>query len=252
MRNIELILKDIDDLYTRENFFRLKGFINSQVLFEGDFKLFDVDVPQAEAKFRVKHGLTFTPADIIPLAFEGNGNYYFRYQEFDRENIYLTTVGPTRLRFLAGKLKDPVIGSNRDARNEAYPFVAPGDVIAPASPGFVFAAVNQKSDLFWLTSEGIPSNVVGVPVLFANASVVSISVGTETESSYTIGVYQHQGNEVGLTQIGTLTVSGGGSKRFDVDFPVQYTSTNIQLACRIISGDTTNLKVSLVVKGAGA
>jgi hypothetical protein len=249
MRNVELILKDIKDLHIRENFFRVKEFLNGQVLFEGDFKLFDVTVPQAEAVFTVKHGLTFIPQDIIPLHFEGDGNYYFRYQEFDKQNIYLTTVGPTRVRFLAGKLRDR---ASAEIRQNKLPFIAPGDVIAPASPGFVYAAVNQKSDLFWLTSEGIPSNVVGVPVLFANARVVNLSVGTENETNYTLGLYQHGGNESSLRQIGEVEVEGGGSKRFDVDFPVEYISENLQLACRLIRGNTTNLKVSLVVKGERA
>jgi len=248
---LDLILKDVKDPYIQENFFRLRKFIDEQVIFDGDFKLFDISIPQAEPGLAIPHGLTFIPADIIPLGFQGNGNFYFRYQEFDRENMYVTTVGPTRIRFLAGKLKDPVRAALNDLTVDPYPFVAPGDVIAPASPGFVFSAVNAKSDLFWLTSEGIPSNVVGVPILFANARVIQVAVGTQSETNYTIGIYQHEGKEVGLTQIGTFEITGGGFKRFDVDFPT-IPSTNAQLACRIISGDTTDLKVSLVVKGAGA
>lgn len=103
---LDLILKDISDPYIRENFFRLTKFLDSQVLFEGNFELFDISIPQADASFRIKHGLKFIPYDIVTLFVEGDFNYYFRYQEFDREFLYVTASGPVRLRFLAGRLKD--------------------------------------------------------------------------------------------------------------------------------------------------
>jgi hypothetical protein len=245
---IDLIFKDIEDPYVQENFFRLREFLANQVFFDGDFKIFDISIPAATDRFRIRHGLTFIPADIINLAFEGDGNYFFHYQEFDRENLFVSTNGPVRIRFLAGKLRDPVANA---VRREVFPFRAPGDVTLPASPGFVFAAVNQKSDLFWLTTEGIPSNVVGIPVLFANARIVAAAVGTEVETNYKLGFYQHQGNEIGMTLVGELEVLAGGAKKFELDLPIANV-TNSQLACRLESGNTTNLKVSLVVKGVGA
>ena len=245
---IDLILKDIADPYVRENFFRLRKFIDSQVIFDGDFKLFDISIPKGETKLGILHGLTFIPADIVTLAFEGDGNFYFHYQDFDRDNIYITTQGAVRVRFLAGKLKDPVRAINS---SNPYAFVAPGEALFPTGPGFVYSGVNQKEPGFWLTSEGIPSNVVGVPVLFGNAIVVQAAVGVELDTTYTIGLYQHSGNEANLLELGRFDISGAGTKRFDLDFPIIYNSNDIQLGCRLISGNTTNLKVSLMVKGSG-
>jgi hypothetical protein len=51
-----------------------------------------------------------------------------------------------------------------------------------------------------------------------------------------------------IIELGQINVSSGGNKRFEIDLPVTP-STNTQLACRLLSGNTTNLKVSLVVKG---
>lgn len=245
--NIDLILKDIADLYSRENFFRLKNFINDQVLFDGNFKLFDITIPIKSSSFKVKHGLTFIPADVILLSIEGDFNFYFIFQKFDRENIYINTNGPVRIRFLAGKLKDPFKNTSQQA---PFPIVAPGDVIRPSSPGFVFAAVNAKTPGFWLTSEGIPSNVVGIPVLFGDAKVVQAAVGTEVEADYTIGIYQHEGAGVGLLLIGQFDIISGGDKRVILNFPVTYTSNNVQLAARILAGNTLNLKVSLILSGS--
>lgn len=246
---IDLILKDIEDPYTRENFFRLKSFLDRQVWFEGDFQLYDVSIPSKVSSFKIRHGLTFIPADIITLAAEGDYNFYFRYNDFDKENIYVYAQGPVRIRFLAGKLKDP-IRSRQQAGDSDYPLIAPGDILGSASPGFVYGAVNDKTAGFWLTSEGIPSNVVGIPVLFGDARVVQVAVGTEIEANYTIAIYQHEGGGVGLIELGQVPFTIGGDKRILVNVPVQYTSNNVQLAVRLLAGNTRNLKVSLVVKGS--
>jgi len=243
---IDLILKDIEDPYIRENFFRLTEFINRQVFFDGDFKLYDVTIPGEFNSFKIRHGLTFIPVDIIMLSVEGNYNLYFRYKDFDKDNMYLNTEGPVRLRFLAGKLKDQ---TRNQFNTKTLPFVAPGDIVGPASPGFVYGAVGDKVAGFWLTSEGIPSNVVGVPVLFSNGRIVQVAFGTEVEADYTLGIYQHEGNGLGLTELAQVPILFGGDKRVEVNVPV-IASTNVQLAVRLLSGNTRNLKVSLVLKGS--
>jgi len=245
---LDLILKDISDPHIRENFNRLKNFLGSQDIFNGNFELFDVTITQKTAKFKLLHGLTFIPADIISLSSSGDANFYFRFQEFDSQAIYITTDGPVRLRFLAGKLSTPTSSQAQDLK-APYPFVAPGDIVGPSSPGFVYAAVGAQGPGFWLTSEGIPSNVVGVPVLFGDAVVVQAAVGTTVEANYTIGIFQHQGQGIGLTSLGTFPITVGGNKRISVDFPVIYPATNVQLACQLTAGNTNNLKVSLIVKG---
>ncbi len=244
---LDLILKDIEDQYSRENFFRLRKFIGEQVLFDGDFKLFDITVNSKQTSFKVLHGLTFIPSDILQLSAEGDQNYYFKTQNFDKNYIYISTNGPVKIRFLAGKLKDK---TNSAASATPFTFVAPGDVVRPASPGFSYGAVGAKTTGFWLTSEGVPSNIAGIPVLFGDGVVSFAAVGAEFEANYTIGIYQHEGSGLNLTQLGTFNIVSGGAKRVLLNFPIHYTSTNVQLACRLESGNTSNLKVSLVVKGS--
>jgi hypothetical protein len=246
--NLELLLKDLEDEISQENFFRIKEFIDSQVLFDGDFKLFDIQIPVQSASFKILHGLTFIPQDIILLSIVGDHNFYFRYQFFDKTSIYVSTNGPTRLRFLAGKFRDKLTG--RNDLSSPYPFVAPDDVVRPSSPGFVYGAVGNKTAGFWLTSEGIPSNVAGIPVLFGDGVVTLASVGAEQEANYTIGIFQHEGMGSNLQQIGEFSITNGGPKRIDLEVPILYTSPNVQLATRLLVGDTLNLKVSLIVKGS--
>jgi hypothetical protein len=245
---VDLILKDIQDPYVRENFFRLRKFLDQQIFFDGDFKLYDINVEKKETEFKIAHGLTFIPADIILLSVSGDYNFYFNYQDFDKDNMYVTTDGPVRIRFLAGKLSDQI--KNQPNKNP-FPFVPPNDFVLPGSPGFVYGAVASKTTGFWLTSENIPSNVVGVPVVFGNARIVQAAVGTEVESNYTIGIYEHEGAGINLTQVGTFSITNGGPKRVALDLALTSTSPNLQLATRLETGNTLNLKVSLILKGTG-
>lgn len=103
---LDLILKDISDKYIRENFFRLKKFLGGQVLFDGSFKFFDIEIDEINLSFKIPHGFTFIPLDIIRLSVTGNANVTFLYDDFDRDNIYVATAGPCRLRFLAGRIDD--------------------------------------------------------------------------------------------------------------------------------------------------
>lgn len=118
---VDLILKDIQDPYVRENFFRLSNFVNQSIFFDGDFKFFEVDIKAADINFKIKHALTFVPTDIFFLAVTGDHNFYFKYQDFDRNFIYVSASGPCRIRFLAGRLSE----NARSVIKEKYPLVAP-------------------------------------------------------------------------------------------------------------------------------
>lgn len=118
---VDLILKDITDKYVRENFFRLNNFLRDQVFFEGNFEFFEVDIKAQDLNFRVQHSLKFIPQDIFFLAVEGDHNFYFKYQNFDRDFIYISANGPCIIRFIAGRLSD----KGRNALKARYPFVAP-------------------------------------------------------------------------------------------------------------------------------
>lgn len=101
---IDLILKDITDRYIRENFVRLGKFLNGQSFLGGDFTFVEVEIIQADANFRYKHGLPFIPTDVVLTAIEGDHRVYFKYQNFDRDFVYISATGPCRLRFFLGRV----------------------------------------------------------------------------------------------------------------------------------------------------
>jgi hypothetical protein len=128
---IDLILKDIADRYVRENFFRLKRFIDDQVFFEGNFKFFELEIKSQNLNYEFKHGLKFIPYDIIIVGVEGDHNFYFKYQDFTRDSIYISADGPVRLRFLAGKLTDKTDKQIQE-RYELVPPTSPSSPLPPA------------------------------------------------------------------------------------------------------------------------
>lgn len=103
---VDLILQEIKDPAVRENFFRLSNFLTQNTPLRS-FKFFEIDIPTAQTMLAVTHGLPYVPLDTVLLSAIGDQRFYFINQSFDAANLYVTTSGPVRLRFLAGRFTDP-------------------------------------------------------------------------------------------------------------------------------------------------
>lgn len=117
-----------------------------------------------------------------------------------------------------------------------------------ASPGFVFGYGGNAPNNTWFNNEEVPSNKVGVPVRFSSASIQEINIGVEDLTNMDVSVYEHDGDEIALTLLTTVSivVGDGRTKTHSVNVPV---STGRQLAIRITSGSSKNPKVTLLIKG---
>lgn len=242
---IDLILKDIDDQYIRENFFRLKNFLNAQVILDADFKFFDITINKRDLNFQVMHGLAFIPMDVIVLSASGDQNFNFRSQDFDKTSIYIAANGPVRIRFVAGKLKSLA----NSVASESAPFVQGAYIVTPSSPNFSFSLPGAAAPGSWLNSEGLDSSVCGVPILFSGGKVAEAVVMTSSEAAYDVGVYQHDGQGINLALLGQFSVTNGGEKIFPLSLSINYDSPNVQLGIKVISGTPSDLRVSLIVRG---
>jgi hypothetical protein len=118
---IDLLAKEIDDKFVRENVFRLKKFLEALQILDGFWTFFEVDLAAAGTQAKIKHNLDFVPQDIILLSTIGDQKVYFNYVDFDSTYLYVTNHGPCRIRFLAGKYKDTAYGGS----TKQYSFVAP-------------------------------------------------------------------------------------------------------------------------------
>ena len=106
----EFILKDIDDVYIRENFKRLALFLQKFPLFRGEWQFFELNFDQAVVALNIAHGLDFTPTDVILTAVSGGtvgvGAVEFNFDNFDDTNINITTTEACTVRFFAGAYKE--------------------------------------------------------------------------------------------------------------------------------------------------
>lgn len=118
---------------------------------------------------------------------------------------------------------------------------------ASASPGFSFGRAANVGAGTWLQiTGGVPSNKTGIPVAINNPKLTLISVGNEDVSSFSIGIYEHDGGEVNLTLLTTVSVINSRTSNFDV---LVLVTSGRQLAARLISGSAKNVGVSLQLKG---
>jgi hypothetical protein len=121
---------------------------------------------------------------------------------------------------------------------------------ASASPGFSFGRPGNVSANTWLRRPGnVSSNRAGVTVSINNPVIVSVAVSNRNIETYTIEIYEHEGNQVNLTLLGSVNIvaARGGI------FPVNITATQgRQLAVRLgssVGGTTRDIGVDLVLKG---
>jgi len=116
-----------------------------------------------------------------------------------------------------------------------------------ASPGFNFGRSGNSSTNTWLTVTGsVPSNKAGITVALQNPEITQVFIANETISTFDISVYEHEGDEVNLTLLDTVSVVAARSASFAVSVAV---TQGRQLATRVTSGSAKNVNVGLQLKG---
>tara|TARA_R110000787_G_scaffold5686_9_gene20563 strand:- start:4657 stop:5190 length:534 start_codon:yes stop_codon:yes gene_type:complete len=118
---------------------------------------------------------------------------------------------------------------------------------ASASPGFSFGRSANVSNSWLLITGSVPSNKTGIPVAIVDAEITLISVGNENVSTFDIEVYEHEGDQINLTLLGTVSLVGKRTDNFAVSYAV---STGKQVAVRVVNGSGKNVGVFLQLKGS--
>lgn len=119
---------------------------------------------------------------------------------------------------------------------------------ASASPGFNFGRAANVGVGTWLQVTGsVPSNRAGITVALNNAEIKEIFIANQDIATFDISVYEHEGDEINLTLLGTVSISSARSDSFSVSYPV---TTGKQLAVRLTSGAAKNLNVGLQISGS--
>ncbi len=104
----EFILKDIEDVYIRENFKRLNLFFQKDTLLKGSWTFLELAFASAVTDQMVQHGLGFKPLDVIQTSIIGAGAATFNYADFTKTHLSVTTTGPCTVRCFVGAYREDV------------------------------------------------------------------------------------------------------------------------------------------------
>ncbi len=102
---LDLKLQEIEDVYSRENFFRIKKFVEDKPFLRGEWVFFEIAINSALTNFKFPHGLGFIPKDVIQTSTVGTGVLTWNYAAFDRTFLDLTTTGPVTVRAFIGRFE---------------------------------------------------------------------------------------------------------------------------------------------------
>lgn len=102
----DIILKDISDVYIRENFFRIQKFFQKFPLFKTEMKFFTFEFTGAVTSQKLLHSLGFRPTDIIQTSLIGAGSLTWEYGSFDDKNLVVTTTGACKVRAFIGAYRE--------------------------------------------------------------------------------------------------------------------------------------------------
>lgn len=103
---LELLLKEIGDNYTRENFYRILKYLRSDTLAKAQFKFFEITFSSTATNFRHRHALGFVPKDVIVTNVSDQESVIFNYDLFTNQYLDITTSGPCTVRFFAGTYRE--------------------------------------------------------------------------------------------------------------------------------------------------
>jgi len=119
-------------------------------------------------------------------------------------------------------------------------------VITSASPGFSFGRASNVNSGTWLQCETVPSNKAGRFVYISSPVVEKIFVSSENVSTFDISIYHHEGDEINLTLVDTVSIVSSRGGTFTINLSVP---SNVQLALRVTSGSARNLVCGLELSG---
>lgn len=100
---ISLPIKDIKDVVVRRMAELIVSFVESKKILNGDWAFFEISFTEAVSEYKHRHGLKYTPRDVIQTSISGSGSVTWLFDKFDQDYVYVTATGPCTVRSFIGK-----------------------------------------------------------------------------------------------------------------------------------------------------
>ena len=128
-------------------------------------------------------------------------------------------------------------------------------IAASGKPSYVAGRGGANPDLTWLDDQGVPTNKTGIPFGLNNGLLKELWVGNELLTQYEMKVYWHDGDEVNLTLLKTVTIPNTArTKTFNaVDLGIVNVPKGVQIAFQVdnsVGGAPKNTKVHATITGS--
>jgi hypothetical protein len=122
------------------------------------------------------------------------------------------------------------------------------EVKVTASPGYSFGRSGTVVSGTWLLRPGeVPSNKTGIAVGLITPSIKKIQIGNENISTFTLEIYEHEGDEINLTLLTTVTITAARTATFTSSAAI---TSGRQIAVKLSSGSAKNVGVDLILSGS--
>lgn len=119
--------------------------------------------------------------------------------------------------------------------------------IVSASVTFTWGRSGVTVSGTWLLNESVPSNKAGRANVLNATQVVKFFSASEDLDTYTLELYEHEGDEIGLTLIHTLTVTA--SRTGNSGTISAAITSGKQLAIKLATGTARNIVCGIIPKG---
>ena len=119
-------------------------------------------------------------------------------------------------------------------------------VITSASPGFDWSRSGSVPPGTVLLNGSVPSSISGRWVYINNAVIEEVFVSNENVDTFDLEFFYHDGGEINLTVLGSVSIVSARGGRFSVSWPVP---TDKQLGCRLSSGSAKNILAGAELSG---
>lgn len=103
---IKLLVKEIRDIYVRQNFESINKFLLDLGIGSAKFQFIEITFTEAKTHFRLPHRRGFVPKDVIQTSLKGTGVVTWHYELFDREFLDLSASGPCVVRAFVGSYQE--------------------------------------------------------------------------------------------------------------------------------------------------
>ena len=120
-------------------------------------------------------------------------------------------------------------------------------ITVAASPSFNYGRGGNSPAGSWLINHEVPSNIVGIPIGINNPVLIEIWAGNENVNTFSLGIYEHEGDEINLTLITTVNIIAARTQLFSgLSLPI---TKGRQIAVKLATGSAKNVKAFILIKG---